>query len=278
MGAATINIAVKIAGNFIVEPVTATIGLARGDGKRKRRAFLKIAAMPAAAMVFILFVSGCTTQHPVTVRDTSHTFTTVVIDPGHGGKDSGTWSKSRRGPLVLEKVAALDVGLRLNEKLQAAGFHTVMTRRTDVFIPLDDRARISNAQPNAIYVSIHFNDSPRHRIHGVLTFYHSDPSIPLAEKIEHSLDTMPGAPERGVKYADFRVLRMNQNPAVLVECGFLSNKSEALLAATAAYRERLADKIADAIYEQRYGKSYQPQTVTAKAQGAQSAPLPEVGQ
>jgi N-acetylmuramoyl-L-alanine amidase len=273
VGAATINIAVKPAGDIIMEPLTATIGLAHGDGKRKPCGMAGKAAVLVA--VTGLFVSGCVTGPHVAVKDTSHTFTTVVIDPGHGGKDSGTWSKARRGPLVLEKSAALDVGLRLNEKLQEEGFHTVMTRRSDVFIPLDDRVRISNAQTNAVCVSIHFNDSPKRKIHGIETHYNSDVSIPLAEKIERNLDAMPGESDRGVKYANFRVVKYNRYPAVLVECGFLSNKSEAVRAASPAYRQHLADRIADAIYEQRYGKSYQSQAVTANAQPGTAPATPQ---
>jgi N-acetylmuramoyl-L-alanine amidase len=213
-----------------------------------------MSAIAATAACFILFVTGCATHPRVAVKNTTRTFTTVVIDPGHGGKDSGTFSKGRKhNPHVLEKALALDVGLRLEGKLRAAGFHTVMTRRSDVFIELQDRCRISNAQQNAVFVSIHFNDSPKRGIHGVETYYNSAVSIPLAEKIERNLDAMPKQSDRGVKHANFHVLRMNQYPAVLVECGFLSNKGEAQRAATADYREHLADKLADGIFEQRYG-------------------------
>jgi N-acetylmuramoyl-L-alanine amidase len=261
-----INIAVKTAGDFIVEIKRVKVGADRAAGKCKPRALPWMFFRSLIAVCFLLFAAGCATPPPVAVKDTSRTFTTVVIDPGHGGKDSGTRSRARRGPVVLEKLAALDVGLRLDQKLRAYGFQTVMTRRTDVFIPLDDRARISNSQTNAIYVSIHFNDSPRRGIHGIETYYNSPQSIPLAEKIERKLDSIPGEGDRGVKYAGFRVLRKNQYPAVLVECGFLSNKNEAVRAASADYRQHLADMIAEAISEQRYGTSTPPkpgQSITA---------------
>jgi len=248
-----IKIAVITAADLIMEPISPTVGVHQCDGKRKPHGLIRASLKPAAACIAALFLAGCAVQPHVAVKDTSRTFTTVVIDPGHGGKDSGTFSKGRKGPLVLEKVAALDVGLRLNEKLRAAGFQTVMTRRSDVFIPLDDRARISNRQTNAVYVSIHFNDSPRRKIHGIETYYNSTPSIGLAERIERHLDTVSKGEDRGVKYANFRVLRLNQYPAVLIECGFLSNKNEAVRAASPQYRENLADRIADAIYEQRFG-------------------------
>jgi N-acetylmuramoyl-L-alanine amidase len=215
-------------------------------GKRNGAAIL-------ASLCVMLLVTGCVTEPGATVKDTSRTFTTVVIDPGHGGKDSGTWSKGRHVPLVFEKNLALDVGLKLDQRLREKGFHTVMTRRSDVFIELNDRARISNAQTNAIYVSIHFNDSPRRGIHGIETYYYSQASVPMAEKIEGKLDALPHETDRGVKHANFRVLKRNEYPAVLVECGYLSNRSEAVRAASPAYRQHLADTIAEAIYEQRYG-------------------------
>lgn len=260
------NNAVKIAGKFIVNRNPITIADGRRAGKR----------LPVAAAICALLLAGCAVQPGVQVKDTTRTFTTVVIDPGHGGKDSGTWSKARRGPRVLEKNVALDVGLRLDQKLRAAGFKTVMTRRSDVFIPLETRACISNAQTNAVFVSIHFNDSPKRRIHGIETHYHSDVSIPLAQKIEHNLDEIPGSDDRGVKYANFRVLRLNQYPAVLVECGFLSNKNEAVRCASVAYREHLADKIADALCEQRFGTASRRQAGVADVV-VSTADAPPVG-
>ena len=105
-----------------------------------------------------IWLTGCAG----TVKDTSKTFTRVVIDAGHGGHDSG--ATSRYGG--REKDLALDVAMRLQPKLQAAGFETVMTRSTDKFIPLDGRARISNRQENVIFVSVHFNSSPRSSARG----------------------------------------------------------------------------------------------------------------
>jgi len=236
-----------IAEKFPVARKPHTIAEAAHAGKRKSHGLFAAAVAACCA----LWLAGCATQPSAHVKDTSRSFTTVVIDPGHGGKDSGTWSKSRRGPHILEKNAALDVALRLDSKLRAAGFHTVMTRRSDVFIELNERAAISNRQQNAVFVSVHFNDSPRRVVQGAQTYYHSPASIPLAQKIEQSLDTIPGVSGRVVKYASFRVLKLNEYPAVLVECGFLSNKNEAMRCARADYRDQLAEKIADAVIAQR---------------------------
>src|SRR5438093_9476427 len=101
-----------------------------------------------------------------TVKDKTKTFKTVVVDAGHGGKDSGAYRRS--GP--PEKMATLDVAERLDRKLRESQLKTVMTRSSDVFIPLDERVAIENSQKNAIFVSIHFNDSRRRGIHGFETY------------------------------------------------------------------------------------------------------------
>jgi N-acetylmuramoyl-L-alanine amidase len=184
-----------------------------------------------------------------TARDTSKSFSTVVVDAGHGGKDNGAYRKFGGA----EKLATLDVAKRLARKLRESDLRIVMTRSTDVFIPLEQRVAIENAQKNSIFVSIHFNDSRRRGIHGFETYYHSANSFDLAHRIQSKLMTIPHSANRGVHSANFRVLRLAKYPAVLVECGFLSNRLEGGEARDSEYREALADRIAEAIVEQRYG-------------------------
>jgi N-acetylmuramoyl-L-alanine amidase len=182
-------------------------------------------------------------------RDTGKSFNTVVVDAGHGGKDNGAYRKFGGA----EKIATLDVAKRLSRKLRESDFKIVMTRSTDVFIPVDVRGAIVNAQMNSIFVSIHFNDSRRRGVHGFETYYHSANSFDLAHRIQSKLMTIPHSANRGVHTANFRVLRLANYPAVLVECGFLSNRFEGGEARDSEYREALADQIAEAIVEQRYG-------------------------
>jgi N-acetylmuramoyl-L-alanine amidase len=198
-----------------------------------------------------LLLASCGTMTQTTVNDTTRSFTTVVVDAGHGGRDNG----AVRPYGGAEKQATLDVATRLERKLRQAKLNTVMTRSSDVFVPLDDRASISNQQKNAIFVSIHFNDSRRRGIHGVETYYHSAVARDLAYNIQRELLTIPGSTNRGVKTANFRVLRKNVYPAVLVECGFLSNRTEGADARSADYRDELADKIAKAIVDERSGRA-----------------------
>jgi N-acetylmuramoyl-L-alanine amidase len=198
---------------------------------------------------FVALLPACATTRTAAVKNTTKTFSTVVVDAGHGGKDSGAYRRS--GP--PEKIVTLDVAQRLNRKLRESQLKTVMTRSSDVFIPLDERVAIENAQKKAIFVSIHFNDSRRRGIHGFETYYHSGASFDLANRIQEKLMTIPHSANRGVHTANFRVLRLATCPSVLVECGFLSNRSEGSQARDWEYRELLADRIAEAIVEQRYG-------------------------
>jgi N-acetylmuramoyl-L-alanine amidase len=203
----------------------------------------------ALAIGFFALLGACATVKTTATKNTTKTFTTVVVDAGHGGKDSGAYR--RYGP--PEKMVALDVAQRLERKLHESELKTVMTRSADVFIPLDQRVIIENSQKNAIFVSIHFNDSRRRGIHGFETYYHAGVSSELANRIQAKLMTIPHSANRGVHTANFRVLRLAAYPAVLVECGFLSNRSEGNQARDWEYRELLADRIAEAIVEQRYG-------------------------
>jgi N-acetylmuramoyl-L-alanine amidase len=216
--------------------------------------------MPRLIRLAVLFgvlasFAACSSMRTGRVKDTSKSFTTVVVDAGHGGKDSGT--HRRYGP--PEKMIALDVAQRLERKLRESQLKTVMTRSSDVFIPLEKRVSIENSQKNAIFVSIHFNDSRKRAIRGFETYYHSGAASELASRIQAKLITIPHSANRGVRTANFRVLRMANYPAVLVECGFLSNRSESNQARDWEYRELLADRIAEGIVEQRYGAGvYRP--------------------
>jgi len=207
------------------------------------------------ALAFVAALAACSTVGTTSVKNTSKTFTTVVVDAGHGGKDSGAYR--RYGP--PEKMATLDVAQRLDRKLRESQIKTVMTRDSDVFIPLNDRVAIENQQKSAVFVSIHFNDSRKRRTHGFETYYHSGASFDLASRIQQKLMTIPNSANGGVHTANFRVLRLASCPAVLVECGYLSNRAEGNQARDSEYRELLADRIAEAIVEQRYGAGvYQP--------------------
>src|SRR5881227_2163700 len=167
-------------------------------------------------------------------------YTTIVIDPGHGGFDRG----GIPGQRVAEKIMTLDVSLRLKPLLEKAGYKVVLTRKSDVFVPLGARVAMANSYPNAIFVCVHFNSAQRVGANGIETYFYSTESAPLAASIQSSVVRAAGTENRGVRRRGYYVLRRTTVPAVLVECGFLTNPTEAQYAQSAAYQQKLAQSIA----------------------------------
>jgi N-acetylmuramoyl-L-alanine amidase len=207
----------------------------------------------------------------------------IVIDPGHGGHDTGTI-----GPNGLEeKDLVLDVGRRLGKLLQARlGADVVYTRKDDTFIPLETRTSIANQEQADLFVSIHANSSRDPDARGVETYYlnftssaealdvaarenaASDKSvyelqdlvkkIALKEKIEESREfasnvqhalhsglaaKSPGIRDRGVKKAPFIVLIGANMPSILAEISFVSNPGDERRLQTSDYRQRIAESL-----------------------------------
>ena len=171
--------------------------------------------------------------------------TTVVIDAGHGGFDRG----GIPGQRVPEKTMTLDVAQRLKAVLAAYGYRVVMTRDSDVFVPLGTRVAIANSYRDAIFVCIHFNAARRDAANGIETYFYSSQSLPLASAIHYYVAGGAPTPNRGVRRRGYFVLRKTRIPAVLVECGFLTNATEAQYAQSVSYRQRLAEEIGRGIRE-----------------------------
>jgi N-acetylmuramoyl-L-alanine amidase len=211
----------------------------------------------------------------------------VVIDPGHGGHDPGAHAGR-----LNESELVLDVALRVEKLLLARNFEVVLTRRTNVFIPLEDRTAIANRQQADLFLSIHANASGNTKARGVESYFlnfasnpeaealaarenatsarsmHSLPEIVRAITLNNKLDEsrdFAGLVQRamvkrltpanrslrdlGVKQAPFVVLIGASMPSVLAEISFLSNRNEAALLRTPAYRQRIAEALADAIMQ-----------------------------
>ncbi|RYE59787.1 MAG: N-acetylmuramoyl-L-alanine amidase [Hyphomicrobiales bacterium] len=176
-------------------------------------------------------------------------FRTVVIDAGHGGHDNGgQWGR------VYEKHLALDTAYRLEGKLKALGYQTVMTRRSDYFISLPQRVNIANRYRNAIFVSIHYNYTWKQHVSGLETFYSTAEGRTLAHHVQNNLIRRTRTVDRSAKYARFYVIRNCQLPSILVEGGFVSNASERNRMKSAWFRESIAQGIVDGI--QRYRRGY----------------------
>jgi len=171
---------------------------------------------------------------------------TIVIDAGHGGYDRG----GVPGQRISEKDKTLDVSQRLRRILQASGYRVIMTRDSDVFVPLPTRVAIANSYRGATFVSVHFNCAPRAGANGIETYYYRGDSASLAASIHRNVVSSAPSENRGIRRRGFYVLRRTAIPSVLVECGFLTNPTEGRLAQSADYRERLAEQIARGIRRQ----------------------------
>lgn len=169
-------------------------------------------------------------------------FETVVIDPGHGGNDEGTkW----RG--LSEKDLTLSVARRLEKLLRAKHIDTVLTRHCDSYISLDERAAMANLYPESLLVSIHFNGSRLTSVAGfeVFAFRESPSSRAIAESIRQSMTGSLLIKDRGLQTDEnFVVLVRSAGSAVLVECGFISNKAEAARLSSPEGQQALAEALA----------------------------------
>lgn len=216
----------------------------------------------------------------------------IVIDPGHGGHDPGTMARG-----LNEAALTLDVALRLEKLLQKElGMEVVLTRRTDVYVPLEERTAIANRHNADLFLSIHANSSRNSSAKGIETYFLSFASSPEAEaiaarenasserdmhqladlvkaislnnKLDESRDLAAMVQDslvstlkksnkdvrsRGVKKAPFVVLIGAEMPSVLAEISFLTNRQELQLLKTAAYKDRIAQALYNAVL--RYRKS-----------------------
>ena len=175
-------------------------------------------------------------------------FNRVIIDAGHGAQDQGA-----RFGNVYEKHLALDVARRLERYLKGQGIKTTMTRTTDVFIPLEDRAAAANNATDCIFVSIHFNMVDYAGPRGVETWYYNKEGASLAAYVQASIVNGLRTVSRGAKFARFKVLRTCTKPAVLIEGGFISTDEDLKRCLDPKYRESLAESIAQGLL--RYRKS-----------------------
>jgi N-acetylmuramoyl-L-alanine amidase len=191
---------------------------------------------------------------------------TVVIDAGHGGHDRGGIPSQS----VAEKEMTLDVALRLKKALAASGYRVVMTRDSDVFVPLVTRVAIANSYSNAIFVSIHFNSAKRAGAGGIETYFYNRESLPLASAIHYFVAGGAPSSNRNVRRRGYYVLRKTTVPAVLVECGFLTNPTEAAYAQTVSYRQKLAEEIAAGV---RGRNSVTSALTTTRVATAETIPL-----
>lgn len=170
--------------------------------------------------------------------------TTVVIDAGHGGFDSGAVNGG-----LYEKASTLAMAKLLKKELEGKGYKVVMTRESDVFPTLSDRCEISNKANADIFVSIHCNSAENKEAKGIETFYctGSIKGQTIAKAVQTELIEATGAKDRGVKSGLYFVLKHTKAPAILVETGFISNEDEKKLLFKTYYQEKVVKAIASGL-------------------------------
>ncbi|UJF36119.1 N-acetylmuramoyl-L-alanine amidase family protein [Paenibacillus hexagrammi] len=170
----------------------------------------------------------------------------VVIDAGHGGKDPGAQSVTNKNEkdftlTMANKVTAL---LAKDEQIEV-----IETRSTDVFVELDDRVAIANNIQADLFLSIHGNKHTKPTISGTETYYYNPQSLDFANTVHKHIIPAAGLPDRDVRIGDFRVIHKTTMPAVLVEVGYLSNKTDEAAMYTEAFQNQVAASLVSAIEE-----------------------------
>jgi N-acetylmuramoyl-L-alanine amidase len=175
---------------------------------------------------------------------------TVIIDPGHGGRDRGAvWGGIRESDLNLKTA------YKVKYYLEKAGYRTVMTRGSDRYVSLSKRAAIANRYRHAIFVSIHYNATRETWVRGAETFHGgSRQSRYLASSVQRQLASNCEVRNRGSHLGRYSVLRKTRCPAILSECGFISNSGERSRCNSNAFQDAAARAIFSGI--QRYDRTY----------------------
>jgi len=165
---------------------------------------------------------------------------TIVIDPGHGGSDSGALSSKNK----MEKTYTLRVAKVVAARLRAAGAHVVMTRDTDKTVSLSARPALANKLHADAFISFHFDSSPeKNTASGITTYYyHKSTSLALANALSDDVVGLP-IPSKGVAFGDFLVIRDNQVPAVLMELGYINDKSDFKTISSQKYPKEVANAV-----------------------------------
>jgi N-acetylmuramoyl-L-alanine amidase len=224
-------------------------------------------------IAYIAPIDLTTAVHPILFpsrNPSRQSVRTIVIDPGHGGRDPGN-----RAGRQQEKQHTLLLAKELSTQLTKAGFRVTLTRTKDAFVELPTRPKLAKARGSDLFLSLHFNSAPGaggRAVQGSETYAmtparasstnargqgagspaypgnrHDSKNVLLAYLIQKSIVRKLGAVDRGVRRARFSVLRSAEMPAALIEAGFMSHALESKRIYDPTHRRRLAQAIVDGV-------------------------------
>jgi N-acetylmuramoyl-L-alanine amidase len=165
----------------------------------------------------------------------------ICIDAGHGGYDAGALGPGGAN----EKDVNLDIALKTKAELEKCGAEVLLTRTDDTFVSLQDRTDFANKEKCDIFISAHENSAAKKKriAHGTETFWHTkgdDNDKKLATELQTNIVSAIGLTDRGVKQANFAVLRESEMPAALIETAFISNPEEEKLLTDPVFQQKVA--------------------------------------
>lgn len=188
------------------------------------------------------WVASWLVDHPGNLKQaTTLSEATIVLDPGHGGSDSGALSIDQKHD---EKTYTLELAQRVAKLLRAKGAHVIMTRSSDTSVSLADRPALANTNQADAFISFHFDSSPTDNLASGTTtyYYHRKSSYALAEAINREMDDLP-LTNRGIRFGNFEVIRDNSRPSLLLEMGYINTKKDFSDIRSAHYQQTVANNV-----------------------------------
>ena len=172
---------------------------------------------------------------------------TIVIDAGHGGRDSGAVSADNS---IFEKDITLSTAILLRNRLQDAGANVILSRSSDEFVSLDDRVITGHNYQADLFISLHYDAiEVANSMSGTTTYYYSESNLELANTVNRYLAQLGPLNNNGVRHGNYYVLRANNQPSILLELGYMNSDIDIQHIDTIAYQSTIVEAVYQALRE-----------------------------
>ena len=172
---------------------------------------------------------------------------TIVIDAGHGGRDSGAVSADNS---IFEKDITLSTAILLRNRLQDAGANVILSRSSDEFVSLDDRVITGHNYQADLFISLHYDAiEVANSMSGTTTYYYSESNLELANTVNRYLAQLGPLNNNGVRHGNYYVLRANNQPSILLELGYMNSDIDIQHIDTIAYQSTIVEAVYRALRE-----------------------------